>query len=80
MLLLLLLGNFLMPGLTAYSLKLRALVFLETNHNRGQLELLCTVSHNKLGPKPTARQNFLPPCMSFYGLCLSKLPLGWAPA
>ena len=49
----LLLGNFLMPELIAYSVMFCALVFLETNHNRGQLELLCIVSYNKLGSKPT---------------------------
>lgn len=27
-----------------------ALVFLETNHNRSYLELLCIDSHNKLEP------------------------------
>ena len=55
------------------------LVLLETNHNRGQLELLCIVSHNMLGPEPTAQQHFLFPCVSFYGLCLYKLPLRWTP-
>lgn len=51
MLLSLLLRNFLMPELIAYSVMSCALVFLETDHNRGQLELLCVDNHNKLGLK-----------------------------
>jgi hypothetical protein len=73
MLLLMLLRNFLMPELIAYSVMYYALVFLETNHNRSQLKLLCIVSHSKLGPEPTAKQLFLHLCMNFYGLCLYKL-------
>ena len=71
MLFLLLLGNFLMPKLIAYSVMFCALVFLETNHNRGQLELLCIVSHIKLGPESTT----LYLCMSFYVFVI----LCWGP-
>ena len=40
-----------MPELTVNpkSVMFYALLFLETNHNRGQLDLLYIVSHNKLG-------------------------------
>ena len=76
-LLLLLQGNFLTPELIAHMVTFCALVFLETNHNRRQLELFCIVSRNKLGPEPTAQWHFLHPCMSFYGIYFSKLPLGW---
>jgi hypothetical protein len=55
------------------------LVFLETNHNRSHLELLCIVSHSKLGHEPTTGQHFLHLVMSFYGLCFYKLSLGWTP-
>jgi hypothetical protein len=79
MLFLLLLGNFLMPQLITYSVMFCALVFLETNHNRSQLGLLCVVSHDKLGTEPTTMQHFLHLCMSFYSFCFSKLPLGWTP-
>lgn len=47
------------------------LVLLETNHNRGQLELLCIVSHIKLGPESTT----LYLCMSFYVFVI----LCWGP-
>jgi hypothetical protein len=61
-----LLANFLIPQLTAYSVMPCALVCLETSHSRAQLELLCTVSHSKFGPKPISRQHFLHLTMSFY--------------
>lgn len=57
--LILLLGNFLMSRLIADSVILCALMLLETNHNRGPLELLCIVNHDKLGWEPTAQQYFL---------------------
>ena len=53
MLLLLLQGNSLMSDLIVYSVMFCASVFLETSYNRGQLELLCRVNHNKFGPEPT---------------------------
>jgi hypothetical protein len=68
-----------MPELITYSIIFCALVFLETNHNRSQLVLLCIVSHNKLGAIPSARQHFLHLGM-IYGLCFYKLSLGWTPA
>ena len=42
-----------MPELTVKpkSVMFYVLLFLETNHNRGQLDLLYIVSHNKLGVK-----------------------------
>jgi hypothetical protein len=61
-----------------------ALVFLETNHNWGQLELLCIISHNRLGPVPTCTCTNqlatlpLPMCKLLW-FCLCKLPLGWTP-
>ena len=68
--LLILQGNFLMSVLIGYSVTFCALVFLETNHNRSQLELLCIVGHNKLGPEPTTQQYFLNLGMSFMASCL----------
>ena len=56
-----------MPKLTIGSVTFCALVLLETNYYRSRLELLCIVSHNKLGPEPTTQQHFLHLCMSFYG-------------
>ena len=73
MLLLELLGNFVIPELIAYSVMLCALVLLETNHNRGQLELLCMVSHIKLGPESTT----LYLCMSFYFLFFHFMLGSW---
>ena len=75
MLLLLLQGNSLMSDLIVYSAMFCASVFLEASYNRGQLELLCRVSHNMLGPEPTIRQHFLHLCMNVYDFCLYKLPL-----
>lgn len=48
---LLLTGNVAMTELTVKpkSVMFYALLFLETNHNRGQLDLLYIVSHNMLG-------------------------------
>jgi hypothetical protein len=68
-----------MPELMAYSVMICALVLLEINQNRGQLELFCMISHNKLGPEPTARKHFLHLCMSFYVFCTYELLLGWTP-
>lgn len=65
------------PELLADSVTFCVLVFLENSHNRGQLELLCIVSHNKLEPEPTAQRYFLHFYMSFYDFCFCKLPLGW---
>ena len=65
------LGSSLVSELIAYSVIFYALVFLETNHNRGQLELLCIVSHIKLGPESTT----LYLCMSFYVFVI----LCWGP-
>jgi hypothetical protein len=76
---LLLLGNFLMPELITSSVMFCALVFLETNHNRNQLELPCVASHHKPKPKSTARQHFLHLCISIYDFYFYKLPLGWTP-
>lgn len=75
MLLILLLGNFLMSGLTADFVILCALMLLETNHNRGPLELLCIVNPNKLGPEPTAQQYFLYLSVNFHCFCFYT-PLG----
>ena len=57
-----------MPQVEFYSVMLCALVILETNHNTGHLELLCIVSHNKLGPEPTTQHQFLHLYISFYGI------------
>jgi hypothetical protein len=48
MLFMLLLENFLIPKLIAYSV---IFIALGTIHNKSQLEWLCIVSHNKLGPE-----------------------------
>ena len=63
-----------MPQVEFYSVMLCALVILETNHNTGHLELLCIVSHNKLGPKPISQQHFLHLCMSFYSFAPGMNP------
>ena len=50
--------------------------------NQSQLksvELLCIVTHNKLGHKPTSQQHFLSTYIGFYGFCFYKLLQGWTP-
>ena len=48
-----------MPELIACSVQSCALVFLESNYNRGQLELLCVDSHNKLELKTSMGTDIL---------------------
>ena len=50
-----------MPELTANpnSVMFYALVYLETNHNSGHLELLCINSHNRLEPNTSLGFNIL---------------------
>jgi hypothetical protein len=52
------LQNFPMLQLVAYSVMFYALVFLEANHNRGHLELLCVLRCIMLRPEPTIQQHF----------------------
>lgn len=68
----LLLGNFLLPDLSTYSVMFYTLVFLETNHNKGHLELLCIGINNKVGPEPTPPAELLVPVNY-------KLNLGYVP-
>jgi hypothetical protein len=61
----LLLQSLLMLKLIANSVMFGDLVFLENQNNRSQLKVPHIGSHNKFGPNPYTRQNFLQLCMNF---------------
>lgn len=71
--------NFFMSDLTINpnSVMFYALLFLEANHNRGQLELLCIDCHNKLRPETSLETDILlsrkRPCMWVTDILVGKL-------
>lgn len=76
MLFLLLLGNFLTPKLITHPV-----MFCAPGNQSLQksVELLCIVTHNKLGSEPTTQEYSLHLGVCFYGVCFYNLPLGWTP-